>query len=478
MKTGKIFSLVMLIMLAAVAHGQSKIWTLQECIDYALSNNIQIRQTEAGNQMNRIDLEQSRWSRIPTLSANGSQGFNFGRNVDPFTNQYVNQSIHTNNFSLSGSVTLFNGFQNHNIIRQNQIDYESGKMEVATTKNDILLNVTSGYLQVLYGYEQVDVSKKQMESTEAQLDRTQKLVNAGSVPEINLLKIKSQLSSEKLSLINAENNLRFSKVTLMQTMDFPVTDDFEIERIAIPDSLIQNILVPSSNDIYNSALETQPQIKSYQLKKQSALVGVKVSEGARLPRLTASGNLFTGYSSARSINNYQTTYLQQDIGFLKSNPSEIVSGMVPVTTVTSRDYVFGKQVRDNFGQSISLNLFIPIVSNRSIRSNVERAHVNLLIAELNERTVRNSLRKTIEQAYADAKAAERRFLAAQENLMLQEQTFNQSKARYEIGAGNVTDFVVDKNNYVKGQSDFLQAKYEFMFRTKVLDFYKGKEIKF
>ncbi|MBX9852992.1 MAG: TolC family protein [Cytophagaceae bacterium] len=474
----RLLLLFLFIFISFSSLAQSKVWTLKECIDYALSNNIRLKKTEASNEFNRINLSQSRANRVPALNATGSQGFSFGRSIDPFTNQYVNQTIRTNNFSLSSNLILFNGLQNANTIRRNEIDYESGKLDVETVKNGVLLDVIYAYLQTLFGYEQVDNTVTQMVSTKAQLERTEKLVKAGSLPEINLLKIKSQLSSENLALVTAENNLRTSKIILMQIMEYPVTDNFEIEKITVSDSLIQNMIAESSTDIYNSALTTQPQVKSYGLKTQSALMNIKISEGARLPRLILNGNLYSGYSSARELTSIQTSIQQQDVGFLKSNPAEIVSAFVPVTSRTTSAYGFGRQLNDNFGQSVSLGLSIPIINNRLVRSNIERAQVNLLISQLNEREVKNQLRKSIEQSYADMRAAERKFVAAQENLQLQEQTFNNSRIRYEIGAGNSTDFLVDKNNYTRAQSDFIQAKYEYLFRLKVLDFYKGQEMKF
>ena len=278
---------------------QENIWTLEECINHALERNITINQRKLNNELSEINLDQSKADLFPNLTASGSQSWNFGRSVDPYTNDYVSTNVGSNNFSLSTNVTLFDGMQNLNTIKKNQIDVQSGNLDLEKTKNDIILSVTQAYLQVLFAYEQVENTLLRLESTAAQVDRTQKLVNAGSSAEGELFKINSQLATDQYSLVNAENQLSISKVNLMQIMELPVEDEFDV---VIPEFEIETIRIAfsgSANEIFRKALEIQPEIESSELQVASAEQSLKIAKGGLYPRLSLSGSLGSGYSNAK-----------------------------------------------------------------------------------------------------------------------------------------------------------------------------------
>jgi outer membrane protein len=229
--TRRISIIVFLVCLISVsAFCQEKKWSLNDCIDRALRENTSIKQGQLSNNVTELTLKQSKATLIPNLSASGSQGFNFGRTVDPHTNSYVSQDNITNNFSVSSSYNLFSGFQTLNTIKKNELDLKAGTLDLEKTRKDITLNVTLAYLQVLYAYEQVEQAKSQVESTQSQVDKTQILVNAGTLPIGNLYTVQSQLATDKYTQVNAENQLSISKVNLMQLMELPVDPAFDVIR--------------------------------------------------------------------------------------------------------------------------------------------------------------------------------------------------------------------------------------------------------
>ena len=239
---------------------QDKKWTLSECIDHALKENISINQRILSNTVSGLTLEQSKATRIPTLSGSTSQSFNFGRSLDPYTNSYIAQNIASNNFSMNSNVNLFTGFQTVNTIKKNELDLKAGTLDLEKTRMDITLNVILAYLQVLFAYEQVENAKSQVESTQSQVDKTQRLVNAGTLPLGSLYSVQAQHATDKSTLVNAENQLSISKVNLMQLMELPVDPAFDIIRpdLSNIDVSVTNETIPDT--IYLKALQVQPEI--------------------------------------------------------------------------------------------------------------------------------------------------------------------------------------------------------------------------
>lgn len=431
-----------------VTRAQERRWNFQQCIDTALVHNISVNQSRLTNEANKVSLEQTKASRIPSLSASLSEALNFGKNVDPTTNQFVTQAYHATNAGISSSLNLFNGLQTSNTIRQNRLNVQAGAYDIEKVKNDVILNITTGYLQVLFAYEALSNARNQAGATEAQVNRTRLMVEAGKVPETNLLEIRAQFATDNLAVINAENQLDMAKVTLMQLMEIPIQDSFEIEVPLFAGEVADPLL--TNEEIYKKSLEVQPQITGASLRTNAALTALKVSEGARWPRLNLSAGMNTNYASSRRQG----------------------------TAVNPEGYPFFDQMWDNIGQSFGLGLSIPIYSNRQIKSNIDRAKINAMNAQLNEQNTRNALRKTIEQTYVDLRAARKRYEASLEQLAALEASYRNAEKKYEVGVMNATDFLVQKNGYTQSQSNLLQAKYEYIFRSKILGFYQGEAIRF
>ena len=460
----------------SLVFSQARIWTLEECIKHALTENISINQKKLSNEVDQITLEQTKANKIPSVSALGSQNLNFGRSVDPYTNIYTQNNFASNNFAVNANWDVFSGFQNKNTIIKNEIDLKTGDLELKETENNISLSITLAYLQVLYSYEQIDNFKSKLESTRAQVKRTEALLRAGEVPEGNLFQIKAQEATDQYNLINAENQLKIAKVSLMQLMELPVVDDFEVFQPDFRDSVLTLRIIESPGEIYQTALKTQPEIASSSLKVNSAEQSMKIAKGASIPRITLSGGINTGFSTNRSLYERETYTQVQEIGYLQSDPTEIVLADQQFSTLTELNYPFTQQFTDNFAQSLRLSLSIPIFSNKQIRGNIAKSRINIETAKLNQQDTENVLRKKIEQAYNDMIAAAKNHDAANEQLKNLERSFSDSKRKYELGMINATDFIIEQNQYFDSESNLTRAKYQYIFMSEILEFYKGVAI--
>jgi len=327
----RILILFFLLLYHGVSMAQSKAWTFRQCIDTALQKNINVNQVQLANESNKINLEQVKANRIPNVNASASEGFSIGTTINPTTNQYVTQGYNSTRFGVNGSWNLFNGLQNANTIRQIVLNVKAGQLDIEKAKSDVILSITTGYLQVLFAKEILETARSQASATAAQVDRTEKMYNAGKSPESDLLQIKSQLATDNLAIITAENQLDMAKVTLMQLMYIPIARDFDVVVPEITEPA--GSLVQSNEDIYKRALQIRPEIESAALQSSSAQMGIKISNGARWPSLNLNANASTNYASSRTKG----------------------------SSVNPENYPFYEQIWDNLGQSFTLGLSSPFI---------------------------------------------------------------------------------------------------------------------
>jgi len=434
-------------LLFTFARAQNHTWTFQQCLDTALQRNISLNQSRLNIDLSLITLEQSEANRYPNLSASARDGVSFGRSVNPTTNQYVERTTNSSSFGISSGVALFNGFQISHTILQNKMNLDAVKTDLENVKNQVTLSITTAYLQLLFQYEILKAAKNQADATAVQVDRTQKMVTAGTLPESNLYTIRSQQATDNLAVVNAQGQLDLAKVTLEQLMEIPISDSFEVK---IPDLVEPSLLLDQTNqEIYNKALTVQPQIAGASIRTNSALLGIKISEGARYPSIGLSGSANSNYSVTSQGSNSSVN-----------------------------DSPFFPQLWNNLGESIGLNLSIPIYSNRQIKSGIEQAKINALNAQLNEQNTRLQLRKTIEQSYTDLRNSIKKYEATKEQINAAELSYKNMERKYNVGMATATDYLIEKNNYFQAQSNGIQSKYDYIFKTKILDFYQGKPIQF
>ncbi|HCZ35092.1 MAG TPA: hypothetical protein DHV26_04115 [Cytophagales bacterium] len=471
----------MLVITAWAANAQEKkVWTLQECIDYALQNNLNVKRSLLNVETSEINFSQSKMQMLPTLSGGAQYGNNWGRNIDPTTNLFITQRISSFNVNGNTSLLLFNGFRLFNTYKQNNIDNQAATEDFNKAKNDVILNVIVLYTSVIFNKELFANAQLQLATTQQQLERTRKLAEAGSVPKGDVLNLEAQHATNDLNLITSENTLTLSILQLKQALQLPAATPLDIE---VPQLNIENELVmdQTSEEIYQIAYESMPQVKSARLKLQSSLLAKRASKGNLYPRLTASGNLFSNYSSfadgTRLIPDGGEQVVQQQIGYVAPATPVFRDVTVPTGRIVN-SYGVADQINDNLAKSASLSLQIPIFNGFNARSSVQRAVIFNQQAEINLKDIDNQLRQSVESAYNDAFASSKTYQSATKQVTARDEAFRMLKQRYDNGAANFVEYQTAENALFQAKSDLVRAKYDFIFKKKVLDFYQGKPIEF
>jgi outer membrane protein len=457
-----------------ISKGQTA-WSLKQCIDHALQNNIQIKQSSLSVESAEATYQMTKAGTLPSVNAYASHGYNLGQSIDPFTNQFANSTVQTNSFSVSSSVTLFSGLTTWQNIQRTRLDNEASKFDVEQMKNDVSLTVATTYLSVLFNQELAENARGQVEVSRQQVERIEKLVKAGQLAKGNLLDMEAQLANDELTLVNNENALAISYLNLSQVMMLSPEQSatFEIQRPQLPD-LGSASIATNPDEVYNAALNTMPEVKSGELRILSSDRSLKASQGGRYPRLSASMSYGTGYSgAAQSFQGLSSNGGFDTIGFNAFTFDPVVS---PTFSASYIDKPFSDQVKDNVNTQISFTLSIPIFNGLSVNNSVQQAKISRINADLNLESTKNTMRVNIEQAYADAVAALKRYRASEKSVSSLEESFKYSRIRYEEKMINSVEFNDAKNKLALAQSNLVQAKYDFIFKTKILDFYQGKPL--
>jgi outer membrane protein len=448
-------------------------WALEDCINYAMENNIQIKQTVLSTEYNENLLKQSKLGQIPDLSGSSRYTYSWGRALDQTTYQFTeDQQINSISLGLSSSVNLFNGLRVRNTILQNELNLMASYEDVEKVKNDISLNIAAAYLTILFNKELLTVTKNQLEITGQQVDRTRKMVNAGKLAEGSLFEIQAQYAAEELNLVNAENQLAISLLNLQQILDLPIDTAFDVIIPELPDPEADPIVM-NALEVYLFAEQEMPEIKSAELNLKSSEKGLRIAEGGRYPQLYLSANFSSGYSDIRQKVVGQNSPVQVPIGV--TDGGENVS-TYPTQYPIYGTYPFFEQMRDNTSAGLGLGLSIPIFNGWQVNMNVANARISLQNSQLELQSRKLALYATINQAYADALAALKKFNATEHALVSMEESFKYTEKKFEVGLVNAVDYNTSKNQLTATQSDLLQAKYDFIFRIKILNFYKGEPI--
>ncbi len=463
-----------ILLFGALFSGQAQQpWSLEDCIQYAMENNIMIKQSVLNTEYNENLLKQSKLGQIPNLNANSNYSFSWGRALDQTTYKFTdNEQINSINMGLSSSVNLFNGLRVRNTILQNELNLMSSYQDVEKIKNDISLNIAAAYLTIMFNRELLAVTESQLEITGQQVERTLKMVDAGKLARGNYLELEAQYASEELNLVNAENQLAISLLNLQQILDLPVDTAFDVEIPQLPDPDEDPIMI-NALEVYRIAEQEMPEIKSAELALESSEKGLAIAKGGRSPRLSLSANYNSGYSDLRE----QVVSL----GDPQQVPLGETQGGEPVYSYPQQFPLYGKypffeQVRDNRSAGLGVGLSIPIFNGWQVNTSIANARISLENAELELQSKRLTLYASIQQAYADALAALKKFNATVSALTAMEESFKYTEKKFEVGLVNTVDYNMSKNQLSATQSDLLQAKYDFIFRIKILNFYKGEPI--
>lgn len=449
-----------------------RVMTLQECVELATENNLNVQRSRLNLETAETNLKQTEFQRYPSANAGGSFGYSWGRSIDPTSNQFITQRINSTNLNANSGVNVFSGFQLANSIRQNRKDLQAAGFDVEKATNDVQLNIVTFYMNVIFNKELLENARFQLQSSQNQLDRTVILVEAGSLPRSNELELISQVSTGEVNVVTAENNLTLAYLTLKQAMLLPVSDNIDV---VVPDAQVEALdLSVNPETVFGKAERTLPEIKAADLRVLSSELGYEVSKGGLFPSLSLNGGLSTNYSDARlAFNPDGGGAFSQVPGLRTINGVAIES----FSDTGSFDTVpFGSQFQDNLSRFLSLNLSIPIFNGLSQRSTIQRSKIAMQQASINAVEQRNFLRQIIESSYTDAVASSKTYAASTRQVETLEETFRSVENQYNLGASNFTDYQVASNNLFQAKSDQTRAKFDFIFKKKLLDFYQGKPI--
>ena len=439
------FLLIASLFFVTLGYSQKK-WGLKECVDYALANNITVKQNELNLELVKKDVDDAKGNFLPSLSASTGSSFNFGSGFDPVSQNRVNTSFFGGNVGLNSGVTIFNGFRNLNIYKQAQLGVERSKLVLEDIQNDISLFVVNGYLNILFAKENLGVAKVQAEISKKQVEAAKQRFEAGIIPKGDLLNAESTAAADAQNVVTQENILTIALLNLAQTLQVPV-EGFDVEDVDVGTPLAM-LLYKNSDMIYQKALTTQPQIKNAELGVENSVYAIKIAKSNYLP--SVSGSLFMNSNYAYNLKD---------------------GGAIFGSTLNQEIF---KQINDNLGYGFGVSVTVPIFNRFLTKNNVARQKVNLEISKVNLDNEKLQLQQTIEQAFVDTKAALKAYEAAKVSLESQREAFKNAQERYNLGAMTIFDFDLVRNRLVSAESTLIRNKFDFVFKTKVLQFYFGE----
>ncbi len=429
---------ILLLLLTTVTFAQEKQWTLQECVNYALENNITVKQTQLNTLTNAQELIAAKGQFLPSLGASVSQSLSLTAEV--FSGSFVDRTNHSSNMGISISQNLFSGFRTLNLYKQAQLNIEASAIELDRIKDDISLNVVNNYLNILFNQENLNTANVQLDFSQKQFERVQKLVDAGVQPKGDLLDLEATIASDEQRMVAAQNNLILAKLGLAQLLQLPATGfDVAAVNVGLPSF---DLLYTSGASIYDTAVQNRNEIKSAEKRIEISKLSEEIAKSGYMPNLSFS----YGFNTAANFSN--------------------LSG--------SNSYF--QQINDNKGHNLRLNLSIPIFSRFQNKTAVAKNKIQQENAQLNLEQVKLNLQSNIERAFTDAKAALKAYEAAEKSLKAQDLSLKNIQGKFSIGAANSFDLDQARTKLVNAKASLTKSKYDFVFKTKVLDFYAGKSL--
>ena len=441
----KLYIIIASFLFAEIAFAQevetnatSKLWSLEDCISYAIENNITVKDANLNTSISEVDYNKAKSARLPNLFGSASQTFSSGTSIDPITSDYVSDQIHSTNLGINSSMTLFQGSQVNNQIKQNKLLLEQSGLLAEEAKNSIVISILETYLQALFSKEGIAIAENNLKASEKEVLRAKSRLDAGSIALSDYTEAQSQAATNKYNVIAAKNDYEQNIITLKQLLELSPLETLEIETIDENMDLIN--LELNKEAIYTNALAYLPEVEA---SKTNILINEKeldIAKGGYLPTLALTGSLGSGYTS---IN----------------------------------DSDFSDQLDLNFNQRLGLSLTIPIFNRNQTKAAVQTASINIEKAEIQKQTVEKEVIKKVETAYQNALSSQEQLVAAEASEDAAEQSYNLALKKYELGDLSTTDLVISQNTYTNAQQNYLQAKYLNILYHQLLQFYQGNEIK-
>jgi outer membrane protein len=477
--TSKITILVFCFSLIGSTIFSQETWSLEKCITHAQNNSLTIKRSQLNVSNAELTEKGNKLERLPFLNASTSASYQFGRTIDPSTNIFRTRSIGTNNISVNAGITLFDGFRINNNIKQAKLDLAAGKADLEDANLTIAVNVAAAYLNILFAEDQIINARNRLRQTQDQLNQTDKLIQAGSLPETDRLQILAQAATDEQSLITQENTVEISYLNLKNLLQLSPDFDLKIEHpdLTTPDISLD---VFTFEGIYQQSLLTQPIIKANDLRMKSAFLDEKIARTGMIPTITAFGNIRTDAATmVRDFNNPITDNAFLELG--QESPFQVggVDVLVAPYNVKGIEYPnrsYVDQINDNFGQSVGVSMSIPIYNNSRNRIAVERARLNVINTEITNEETKQQLKADVMRAITDAKAAKKQLDAAQKSLNALEANFSNNERKYKLGAINTFEYTSSKNQLDQARVDHTIAKYDYIYKLKIVDYYRGEKI--
>jgi outer membrane protein len=454
-------------------------WDLKRCVEYAIANNISVKQADVQARLAKLTLEQSQWNQIPTLLFGTQLGVNSGNSLNQ-TNYTINTTTFLfNQYSLQTSVNLFNGLNLRNTIEANRYAWQAALANSEKTKNDISLNVANAYLQALLAIEQMQTARAKLQLSQNQLEITRKQVQAGALPELNAAELESQVAQDSATYISAEGAITQNVLQLKAYMDLDASVPFEVYTPPVEDIPVENIADLQPEAVYSLALTNQPLQKMDALQIEAYRKLVRANKGARFPQVSLFGNVSTNYTTAPVPGGeLYNVYFPHSIGYVDGSGT-----VVKNDSVTAQRLVNGKsnpyftQLNSYLAKQVGVSVNIPILNNGILRTNYAKSKLNLRNQELQRDQDNLTLKQNIYQAYTQAITAMRKFEANKITVAATQKSADYAQKRYHVGMLNTIDLLTNQNNFFNARINLISSQFDYVFKMKVLEYYKGLGIK-
>ncbi|HRI59417.1 MAG TPA: TolC family protein [Saprospiraceae bacterium] len=455
-----------------------EVWSLERCILYAQENNLTIKQAEANVQTALLSGKQAKASRLPNVSAQFSAGEQFGRTIDPVTNLFSSVNNGYNTIGVTAGISLFNGGFIHHSVKQTSWDAQAAQADADQSSSTLALQIAQTYLNILLFEEQVKNAQKRITQSTEQLNQTQKLIDAGTLPNADKYNILAQLAQGEQAAVQAQNNVDLAYLNLKQLLQLEPDYDLRIERPAITVPADANPEVLALTPVYTTALGTQPNIQAADFRIKSAEEGIYIAKSDYWPSVSLGLNMNSNFSTTYKLPEGFNRIPSPPFTALIDGESRTVQivGDTSIVPYNIRTISYLDQMDQNFGQSIGLTINIPIYQNGRVRLNVERARLNVINAQLQQNQVHQQLKNDIQTAIANARAARKQLDAAQKTFDATKIAFENTEKRHALGAVNTLDLTTAKNNFDIAENDLSVARYDYLFKLKIIDFYEGKPL--
>ena len=467
-----LFFIVLFACFTTIAPAQKKL-TLKDAIEIGISNNLDVLQSDLQMQEAGIALKQSKENKLPDLNASANQGINFGRSIDPYTNGYIDQSVGYVNYGANTNFLLFNGFSLQNAVKANKLGFQASQLELQQAKDNLTIKIILAYLQVLNTEEILSQSRDFAQVTQEQVDRLGVLNKSGSILPSDYYDLKGQLAADQITIVENKAALESAKVALSQLLNIPYDKDLEVAKM--PDSSFNINYTDTPDQIYATALQQFAEVTATEMRTQSAEKNIRAVKGQLYPSLSFNGNINTNYSSVATRDFYVNTTEAPS-----SNYVTVDGTNYPVIAqhdnYNSQKIIFGNQLNNNLYYTLNLGLNIPLFNAHRVRNQVKLATLYYKNNELIEQTTKTQLQQNIEQAYVNLNSARDKYKLLQEQVESYAESFHSAEIRFNAGVITSVDYLIVNNSYNRAKSNLTTAKYDFVLREKVLDYYGGKSL--